>query len=62
MDWRELARALSLVMVIEGIMPFAVPARWRMMLLNIAGLESRTLRMIGLLSMAAGIVLLQLLT
>ena len=59
MDWHELARALALVMVIEGLAPFAVPARWRMMLLNIAGFESRTLRVMGLLSMLAGIVLLQ---
>ncbi|MGH8462201.1 MAG: DUF2065 domain-containing protein [Stenotrophobium sp.] len=59
MNWQELVRALALVMVIEGLAPFATPVRWRMMLLNIAGLESRTLRVIGLLSMLAGIALLQ---
>ncbi len=32
LDWTELVKALGLVMVIEGLLPFAVPTQWRRML------------------------------
>lgn len=47
-------------MVLEGIMPFLAPARWRQAMLTIAGMDSRTLRIIGLLSMLGGVVVLTL--
>lgn len=62
MDWNELLRALALVMVIEGILPFALPAQWRQAVLTMAGFESRTLRMIGLVSMLGGLLALHLLS
>ncbi|MFP5307030.1 MAG: DUF2065 domain-containing protein [Gammaproteobacteria bacterium] len=61
MDWSELIRAVGLVMVIEGLLPFAAPSRWRRMLLTMAQMEARTLRLIGLLSMGVGLLLLHLL-
>lgn len=60
-DWTVLGRALALVMVIEGLMPFAAPSQWRRMLFTIAQMDNRHLRLIGLLSMAAGLAILQLL-
>ena len=59
-DWSTLGRAFALVMVIEGLMPFAAPSLWRRTLFTIAQLENRQLRLIGVLSMVAGVVLLQL--
>lgn len=59
-DWAELVRALGLVMVIEGLMPFAMPSRWRVMLLTIAQFDSRGLRAIGGCSIAAGLLVLHL--
>ena len=61
MNWDELARALALVMVLEGLLPFLAPARWRQMMLSVMQLESRHIRVIGLLSMLAGLLLLKLL-
>lgn len=61
MDWNELLRALALVMVIEGLMPFVAPARWRQMMLSVMQLDSRHIRIIGLLSMLGGVILLNLL-
>jgi uncharacterized protein YjeT (DUF2065 family) len=61
-DWDELLRALALVMVIEGILPFAVPAQWRQAMLTMAGLDSRRLRLIGLASMLTGLLALHLLS
>jgi uncharacterized protein YjeT (DUF2065 family) len=58
-DWTELLRALALVMVIEGLLPFAAPSQWRRTLFTIAQMENRNMRVIGLLSMAAGIAILQ---
>ncbi|KPK61273.1 MAG: hypothetical protein AMJ59_02260 [Gammaproteobacteria bacterium SG8_31] len=58
MDWSDFLSALALVLVIEGIMPFANPAGTRRTMALIAQLGDRPLRTIGLLSMAAGLVLL----
>lgn len=60
MDWTELLRAVALVMVIEGILPFVAPVRWRQMMLSVMQLDSRAIRAIGLLSMLAGLLLLNL--
>jgi uncharacterized protein len=61
MDWNELLRALALVLVIEGLMPFAFPAQWRIALQRLALLDTRWLRLAGLGSMFAGVLLLQFL-
>jgi len=52
--------ALALVMVIEGILPFLNPASWREMMRAAAELDDRTLRLIGLGSMLAGVSVLYL--
>jgi uncharacterized protein YjeT (DUF2065 family) len=62
LDWHELARAFALVMVLEGVMPFLAPARWRQAMLTIAGTDSRMIRIIGLMSMLTGLVVLKLAT
>jgi uncharacterized protein len=60
MEWQDLSRAAALVLVIEGLLPFAAPARWREALARIAQMDDRVLRAMGLLSMLAGVVVLQL--
>lgn len=59
MDAGEVVRALALVMVIEGILPFAAPVRWRSAIVQLAQMSDRSLRIMGLLSMAAGVAVLQ---
>ena len=58
--WDDLLRALALVLVIEGLMPFAFPGRWRQILLRMASLDDKQMRTASLIAMVAGIVLLQL--
>jgi uncharacterized protein YjeT (DUF2065 family) len=58
--WHDLLVALCLVMVIEGIWPFLDPAGIRRALLLIAGQDDRVVRLLGLTSMVAGVVLLYL--
>ena len=54
----ELAVAFCLMLVIEGIIPFISPGRWRKMLLVLDQIDDKTMRIIGLGSMLAGTVLL----
>jgi len=56
--WHELAVAFCLMLVIEGIIPFVSPGRWRKMLLVLDQVDDNTMRMIGLGSMLAGMLLL----
>jgi len=58
--WHELGIALCLILVLEGMVPFLYPARWRALVAVLAGLDDRTLRISGLMSMVAGTLLLYL--
>jgi hypothetical protein len=57
-SWQDLFTALALVLVIEGLLPFAGPARWRQTLRTICELDDNVLRGIGAASMIAGLALL----
>lgn len=58
--WQDLVRAFGLVLVLEGVLPFLSPGRWRAAMLRVAGLEDRVLRAFGLASMICGLIVLQL--
>jgi uncharacterized protein YjeT (DUF2065 family) len=58
--WHQLAVALALVFVIEGMVPFLAPGRWRNMVRVMAELDDRTMRAMGLFSMLLGLGLLYL--
>ena len=57
---QEILTALCLVLVIEGILPFLMPARWQRMLGGIAELGVRQIRLAGLASMLIGTLCLYL--
>ncbi|MBT5292768.1 MAG: DUF2065 domain-containing protein [Cellvibrionales bacterium] len=56
--WQELLVAGCLVLVIEGMLPFIAPHKWRKMLANMLALSDSTIRRIGLASMITGVILL----
>ncbi len=58
--WQELGVALSLVLVIEGILPFLYPKRWKELAILAAQVDERTMRIMGFSSMVLGVVLLTL--
>lgn len=58
--WADLLAAIALVMVIEGVMPFLAPRQWRRMMQSAAGMDDRALRMVGFVSMLAGVGMLYL--
>lgn len=59
--WADLFRALALVCVIEGLMPFMAPERWRETMLRLTDFAPRQLRIFGGALIVGGILLLQLL-
>ncbi|MEM1404214.1 MAG: DUF2065 domain-containing protein [Pseudomonadota bacterium] len=58
--WTVFPVALALVFVIEGMMPFISPRRWRSMIATVAQLDDQSIRRFGLGSMVFGIFLLYL--
>ncbi|AQQ66464.1 hypothetical protein Mag101_01485 [Microbulbifer agarilyticus] len=58
--WDELVRAIGLVLIIEGILPFLYPKRWRALVQQLASVDNRSLRTAGLVCMLAGTALLML--
>ncbi len=55
---QELLAAAALLLIFEGIMPFAKPAVSRQMALLVAKMDDRSLRTGGFISMMAGLLLL----
>ncbi|HVY24105.1 MAG TPA: DUF2065 domain-containing protein [Steroidobacteraceae bacterium] len=58
MNWSDLFTGLALYFVIEGIMPFLNPAALRRAMTMFVSLSDRQLRIAGLVSMIAGVMLL----
>ncbi|WLQ14537.1 DUF2065 domain-containing protein [Hahella aquimaris] len=58
--WRELGIALCLMLVLEGVLPFLYPRRWRNMVVRLAQVDDGTMRMAGLVCMLVGTALLYL--
>ncbi len=56
--WQELGAAFCLILVIEGIIPFLYPRRWRELVAMAATVDDRTMRIVGLVSMLVGTGLL----
>lgn len=58
--WQEIGIAFSMLLVIEGIIPFLYPQRWKNMVQTLAQLDNRSMRIMGLVSMLLGTALLYL--
>ena len=59
-DWPDLAAACGLLLVIEGILPFASPQGARRALATLSALPDTALRAVGAASLAAGLTVLWL--
>ncbi|MGW8368868.1 MAG: DUF2065 domain-containing protein [Gammaproteobacteria bacterium] len=58
MNWGDLFTALALVLIIEGLMPFANPGGMRRTMAMLAQMDDSRLRRFGLISIIIGLVLL----
>ena len=59
--WEELGKAFCLMLVLEGIIPFLYPTRWRNLVVQLAIISDGQLRIMGLISMMIGVGLLYIL-
>ncbi|MES2626916.1 MAG: DUF2065 domain-containing protein [Pseudomonadota bacterium] len=58
--WHEFLVAFCLMLVLEGIVPFLYPARWRSLVAVLAQIDDTKLRQMGFASMVVGTFLLYL--
>ncbi len=58
--WHTLGVAFCLMLVLEGIIPFLYPQRWRRLVTQLATVDDRALRLTGLISMVVGTAILYL--
>ncbi len=58
MPWTEILTAVALVLILEGMLPFMSPSKYRRMVIEIAQLGDGTIRNIGLVVMIAGLIML----
>ena len=59
--WNELLVAIALVLVLEGVIPFLAPEKFRRALVQLVQMPDQVLRVIGLASMTVGIIILYVL-
>jgi uncharacterized protein YjeT (DUF2065 family) len=60
MQWNDLFAAIALMLMLEGILPFLNPGRYRKMLEMLEQVSDTQLRSIGLVVMLVGAVALTL--
>ena len=56
--WADLLAAVAILLVLEGLLPFLNPSATRRVFEQLARMSGRELRVAGLISMLAGMVLL----
>ena len=58
--WIDFLSAIALVLVLEGIMPFVSPEKWKRLLFMVTQKNNQPLRIMGFISMMLGLVVLTL--
>ena len=56
----DFIRAIALVLVIEGMLPFLSPDGWRQAMIQAGRLSNTNLRVVGFVSMLIGVLILYL--
>ncbi|MCZ6565500.1 MAG: DUF2065 domain-containing protein [Gammaproteobacteria bacterium] len=56
--WSDLLVVIALVLVLEGIIPFLAPEKFRQAMAQLSQLSGQALRIIGFVSMTLGIIFL----
>ncbi len=58
--WQELLSAFCLMLILEGMMPFLYPQRWKQVVSKLASMDNSSMRLAGFLSMLVGLTVLYL--
>jgi hypothetical protein len=56
--WQDILTAFALYLIIEGMIPFIGPSRFRRTVEHISRMSDNNLRLMGLIAMGAGLLLL----
>jgi uncharacterized protein len=56
--WTAILTAVALLLILEGMLPFVGPGRYKQLVAQIASLSDNQLRTVGLVTMIAGLLLL----
>jgi len=57
-NWSDLGAAVALLLVFEGLLPFLSPGGFKRTMTQVGQIPEKQLRIIGLMSMFAGLALL----
>lgn len=58
MYWTEILTAVALLLVLEGMLPFIRPSRYKQLVAQLLHLSDNQLRVFGLSAMIAGLLML----
>ncbi len=58
MDWQDLLTAVAIYLVLEGVIPFIKPRRFKEFAARLSQLDDSQVRRFGAVSMALGVLLL----
>ena len=62
MIWQEILTVVSILFIIEGLIPFISPSKYKNFVSSMSKLNTNNLRIIGFISMIFGVLLLVLVT
>ncbi len=56
--WSMILTAIALMLILEGILPFISPDKWRQVFLLVLQMKTSEIRFLGLSSMLGGLLIL----
>ena len=62
MIWQEILTVISILFIIEGLIPFISPSKYKNFVSSMSKLNTNNLRILGFISMIFGVLLLFLVT
>jgi len=62
MIWQEILTVVSILFIIEGLIPFISPSKYKNFVSSMSKLNTNNLRILGFISMIFGVLLLVLVT
>ena len=62
MIWQEILTVISILFIIEGLIPFISPSKYKNFVISMSKLNTNNLRILGFISMTFGVLLLVLVT
>ena len=62
MIWQEILTVVSILFIIEGLIPFISPSKYKNFVSSMSKLNTNNLRILGFISMIFGVLLLVLIT